>query len=161
MIFKTALPARLIAVATLAVGLGACSDTRMVRGYVFDKELAAAIQPGVDNRDSVTSTLGTPTLPGEFNDATWYYVSTTVRVRPVFWPDPKEHRVLAIRFNDAGVVEDITNYDLSHTRTITPVADKTPTRGRELNIFQQIFMNVGRFSGQAPVGAEGTVGPNG
>jgi outer membrane protein assembly factor BamE (lipoprotein component of BamABCDE complex) len=145
--------------ASLAVT--ACGNGRAVRGYIFDAELAGAILPGVDNRQSVHSTLGGPTLSAGFDDKTWYYVSTTVRVRPVFWPDPKHHRVMAVRFDDTGVVTQIDNFDLSHMTEIQPVADKTPTKGRKLNLFQQIFGNVGRFSGQAPVGSNGTTGPNG
>lgn len=142
--------------------LTACGDGRMVRGYVFDKELADAIQPGVDNRQSVEATLGTPTARATFDDQTWYYISTTVRIRPVFWPDAKEHRVLAIAFNDNGVVNDVNNFGLGDMRTISPVDDKTPTRGRKLNFFQQIFGGVGRFAGSAPVGASGGgTGPNG
>lgn len=143
------------------IALSACGNTRMVRGYVFDKQLADAIQPGVDNRQSVESTLGTPTVKASFNDNKWYYVSTTVRVRPVFWPDPKEHRVMAVAFNDAGVVTDVQNFDMSAMRSVNPVGDKTPTLGREINFFQQIFGNVGRFSGSAPVGSGETRGPNG
>ncbi|MFC3051160.1 outer membrane protein assembly factor BamE [Kordiimonas pumila] len=139
----------------------ACGNTRSVRGYVFDNDLANAILPGVDNRQSVRSTLGTPTVSAAFKDDTWYYVSTTVRIRPVFWPDPKEHRVMAVRFNDSGIVESIDNYDINAMQPINPVDDKTPTRGRTLNLFQQIFGNVGRFSGQAPVGSDTGRGPNG
>tara|TARA_R110002096_G_scaffold126381_5_gene273203 strand:+ start:98 stop:595 length:498 start_codon:yes stop_codon:yes gene_type:complete len=147
----------------LAAGLAttACGNGRAIRGYIFDKELADAIMPGVDNRQSVQSTLGTPSVSATFSEDTWYYVSTTVRVRPVFWPDAKEHRVLAISFNESGVVDNVDNYDLSHMRTIDPSGDRTPTRGRNLSLFQQIFGSVGRFSGQAPVGSQGGTGPNG
>jgi len=147
----------------LAAGLAttACGNGRAIRGYIFDKELAAAIMPGVDNRQSVKSTLGTPSVSADFTNDTWYYVSTTVRIRPVFWPDAKEHRVLAISFNDSGVVDNVDNYDLGDMRKINPVGDRTPTRGRELSLFQQIFGSVGRFSGQAPVGADSGRGPNG
>ncbi|MCJ9430405.1 outer membrane protein assembly factor BamE [Kordiimonas marina] len=145
----------------LGASLSACGNARMVRGYVFDPELANAIQPGVDNRQSVKATLGTPTVTSTFSDKTWYYVSTIVRVRPVFWPDPKDHRVLAVAFNDKGVVSDVENYDISTMRHINPVKDKTPTYGRSLNFFQQIFGSIGRFSGQAPVGSSDTPGPNG
>ena len=143
------------------ISLSACGNGRMVRGYVFDKELAGSIQAGVDNRQSVESTLGTPTIRASFDDNKWYYVSTTVRVRPVFWPDPKEHRVMAIAFNENGIVSDVENFDLSAMRNVDPVNDKTPTRGRNLNFFQQIFGSVGRFSGQAPVGSGESRGPNG
>lgn len=147
----------------LAAGLalGACGDSREVRGYVFDPQLADAIQPGVDNRISVESTLGTPTVKATFDDSTWYYVSTQVRVRPVFWPDPKEHRVLVVGFNDRGVVSSVNNLGLEDMREIESVADKTPTKGRRLNFFEQIFGSVGRFSGQAPIGSGENRGPNG
>ncbi|MBL4639616.1 MAG: outer membrane protein assembly factor BamE [Kordiimonadaceae bacterium] len=142
----------------------ACGNARATRGYIFDEALADAILAGVDNRRSVQSTLGSPSVTATFSDDTWYYVSTTVRVRPVFWPDAKKHRVLAISFSDSGVVENVDNFDLSDMRTINPVADKTPTRGRELSLFQKIFGNVGRFSGQGqgPNGSQGgTNTPNG
>ncbi|WP_374763819.1 outer membrane protein assembly factor BamE [Yunchengibacter salinarum] len=143
-----------------ALVLGACSDRRMSRGYIFDEELAGAIQPGVDNERSVQSTLGTPTLKSAYREGVWYYVSTKVRTRPVFFPDAKEHRVMAVRFADNGTVANVNNYDLADMKHVEPVGGKTPTRGREMGFFQQIFMNFGRFSGQAPVGSAGG-GPNG
>lgn len=166
MTFKTNPSAKALKTATLCLAVGlslsACGNARMTRGYIFDKELADAIQPGVDNRMSVESTLGSPTVRATFDDNVWYYVSTTVRVRPVFWPDPKVHRVMAVAFNDQGVVADIKNYDLSDMRTVEPVDDKTPTRGRNLGFFQQVFGTVGRFGGAAPVGTSSeTRGPNG
>lgn len=147
----------------LALGIAstACSNSRSVRGYIFDAELANAITAGVDNRQSVESTLGTPTIRATFSNDVWYYVSTTVKVRPVFWPEAKQHRVLAVGFNESGVVEKIENFDLSHMRDINPAGGKTETRGRNIGFFQQIFGSLGRFGGQAPVGAQGGNGPNG
>lgn len=143
----------------------ACGNTREVRGYVFDKQLADAILPGVDNRNSVLTTLGNPTMRGTFDDTTWYYVSTKVRVRPVFWPDAKEHRVLVVGFNDRGVVDQVNNLGLEDMRQVEAVQDKTKTRGRKQNFFQQIFGSIGRFGGAGP-GQQGgnqgpTRGPNG
>ncbi len=150
-------------IAGAALTTAACGNGRALRGYVFDTELADAIQPGVDNRTSVETTLGTPTMKATFDDATWYYVSTTVRIRPIFWPDATEHRVLAVSFNDSGVVSDVNNFGLDDRREVTNVGDKTPTKGRKLNLFEQIFGSIGRFGGQSPVGANdgGSRGPNG
>ena len=36
-----------------------CAGIKEHRGFVLDKELAQGIQVGVDNKDSVTKTLGT------------------------------------------------------------------------------------------------------
>jgi outer membrane protein assembly factor BamE (lipoprotein component of BamABCDE complex) len=153
--------AKIAVVASCALAASACSNSRSIRGYVFDAELADAIQAGVDNRQSVESTLGTPTVQGTFSNNTWYYISTTVKVRPVFWPEAKEHRVLAVGFNENGIVEKIENFDLSDMQNVNPVGGKTKTRGRNIGLFQQIFGSLGRFGGQAPVGAQGGNGPNG
>ncbi len=143
----------------MPLGLAACTTGEVARGYVFDAELADAITPGIDNQQSVFSTLGSPTVQATFADNRWYYVSTKVRQRPVYWPEATAHRVLAITFNDAGVVTEIDNYGLDDRRAIVPVADKTPTRGRDLNLFQQLFSNIGRFSGAPQQGPGGQQGP--
>ncbi len=152
-------------VSATALTTTACGNGSAVRGYVFDTELADAIQPGVDNRTSVETTLGTPTMRASFDEATWYYVSTTVRVRPVFWPDAKKHRVLVVAFNDRGVVSSVNNLGLDDMREVDSVGDKTPTRGRKVSLFEQIFGSIGRFGGGAPGQQQGgqgpTRGPNG
>lgn len=153
--FSSLLKLGLITSAALATT--ACGNSRAVRGYVFDKELADAIQPGVDNRLSVETTLGTPTMTASFDQSTWYYVSTTVRVRPVFWPDAKDHRVLVVAFNDRGVVSTVNNLGIDDMRDVTSVSDKTPTRGRKTSFFEQIFGSIGRFGGAGP----GQRGPQG
>ncbi|MBL4787875.1 MAG: outer membrane protein assembly factor BamE [Kordiimonadaceae bacterium] len=158
-IFSKKLPLALLLTGSLA--LTACGNRQQIRGYIFDKELASAILAGVDNRQSVQSTLGTPTTSATFDNDTWYYISTTVRTRPVFWAEPQQHQVLAVHFNDKGVVDNINNYDLSHVVIVSPVSDKTPTKGRTLSFFAQIFGSVGRFGAQAPVGSGENRGPNG
>lgn len=151
-------------VASTALTVSACGNGRAIRGYVFDAELADAIQPGVDNRLSVESTLGTPTMKASFDEATWYYISTTVRIRPVFWPNATEHRVLVVNFNDQGVVDQVNNLGLEDMRDVEHVGDKTPTKGRRVGLFEQIFGSIGRFGGQ-PNGQQGgdgnPRGPNG
>ena len=58
--------------ALVALGLGAaltagCSSIRDHQGYLVDEQLISAIQPGVDNKDSVAGTLGRPTFTGQFD----------------------------------------------------------------------------------------------
>ena len=49
-----------------AVLLTGCADTRQHKGVVLDSQLVSAIQPGVDNKDSVEKSLGRPSFTGEF-----------------------------------------------------------------------------------------------
>lgn len=152
--FKPALKAAVLILAGSSV-LAACGNARVQRGYIFDLDLANAIAAGVDNKQSVRDTLGTPTSRRVFDDSVWYYVSTQVRVRPIFWPDAKAHRVLAVSFGERDQVVSIENFGLEDMRDIRMVKDKTPTKGRELNFFQQLFQSVGQFGG-----APGQGGPN-
>ena len=54
--------------ALLCVAFGAmlsagCTRIADHQGAILDEQLVAAVQPGVDNRDSVTGTLGRPSVP--------------------------------------------------------------------------------------------------
>lgn len=150
----------LAAVALSAVA--GCANKDSYRGYMFDPALADAILPGIDNRVSVESTLGSPTLESTFDENVWYYVNRVDRNRSLYWPEAKSRKIMLVRFNGQGTVSEVTNYDLSSARDIDPVNDKTRSRGSELNFFQELFMNVGRFVGAqgGPQGANGP-GPNG
>ena len=46
------------AVMAAALAAGGCSSIRENRGYIQDPVLVAAVQPGIDNRQSVAATLG-------------------------------------------------------------------------------------------------------
>lgn len=138
----------LAAVALLASG---CSSIRQHRGYVIDEVLVAAVQPGVDNRESVQGTLGRPTFVGQFDQRDWYYVSRETRQAAFNNPTPYEQTILHIRFNEAGAVESVNQTGLELARAISPSGDRTPTLGSERSFFEEIFGNIGAVgqSGQA------------
>ena len=148
-------PRKVIATMVLGVALAAttaaCSTREVVRGYIVDEEIVGAIQPGVDNRQSVIGTLGTPTVESTFMGDTWYYVSSRTKQRAFFRERAIAQLILEIQFDDGGTVADIKRYTLADAHNINPRNDTTPTRGKELGFFEQIFGNIGRFSG-APAG---------
>jgi len=62
--------------ATMAALLASgCTQLRGHEGYISDDVLTGAIQAGVDNKQSVETSLGRPTFVGQFNKNDWYYVS--------------------------------------------------------------------------------------
>lgn len=138
-----------VALAALVAGAGlsACSPTTNVRGHVIEPRLVQAIQPGVDDQASVKAMLGTPSVTATFTDKRWYYVSRTTEQLAFFKPEVLEQQIVMVAFDDSGVVEDVRNIDLAEAEKIDPVNDETPTRGRELGFWEQIFGNIGRFSG--------------
>jgi len=144
------LPFARAAVAALACGLllAGCTRIRDHQGYVVDDTLIAAVQPGVDNRESVAGTLGRPTFVGQFDDRSWYYVSRETRQLAFNMPRPVEQTVLHVRFDEAGNVERVERTGLELVANIDPSNDKTPTLGSERNLFEEIFGNIGAV-GQA------------
>jgi outer membrane protein assembly factor BamE (lipoprotein component of BamABCDE complex) len=134
---------------SLAATLGAgCTAIREHRGYVVDPVLVAAVQPGVDNKESVQTTLGRPTFTGQFDQRDWYYVSRHTKQLAFARPSPTEQTVLHVRFNEAGMVERVNRTGLELARAVNPIGDRTPTLGSERSFFDDIFGNIGAVSQQ-------------
>lgn len=131
----------------LAFAVSGCTVDRQVRGYILDQQESDAITPGFDNMSSVVNLMGNPSMVGTFNEDVWYYISEQARRRSFFKPSATGRTILAVHFDPNGVVEEMKTYTLADARKINPENDKTPTRGRKLGFFEQIFGNIGRFSG--------------
>jgi outer membrane protein assembly factor BamE (lipoprotein component of BamABCDE complex) len=128
--------------------LAGCSSMgiRDHRGAVIDKELASAIQVGVDNKDSVAKTLGRPTFTGQFAPNDWYYVARDTRTMAFSDPKVLDQTVLHVRFDPAGNVIRVDRSGKELIASISPVNDRTPTLGRKHSFFDEIFGNIGTIS---------------
>jgi outer membrane protein assembly factor BamE (lipoprotein component of BamABCDE complex) len=147
----------LLGTLALSTLISACTTERQVRGYIRNEANVKAVTAGLDNHSSVADILGNPSVKSTFDPNTWYYISARTQRKAFFAEEPTLQRILAIHFDDDGMVERVQNYSLSDAHNITPNKDKTPTRGRQLGFWEQIFGNVGRFAGQGPAGS----GPRG
>lgn len=130
-----------------AVLLTACaSASRDFQGYIADENEPAAVKPGEDTRSTVLANLGSPSTSSLFDDNTWIYISATRERFAFYHPKVVEREVVAIRFDDTDVVDEVLTYDENDGRIINYAARETPTRGRELGLLEQIFGNVGRVA---------------
>ena len=146
--------AALLGATALAAG---CSTINDHRGFIAEESLIGAIQPGIDNRQSVEGTLGRPSFPSQFGPPTWYYVSSFTKQAPFGRPQIYEHSVLAIRFDQAGNVIEAKRSGVDEVVRISPDGDETPTLGRERTFLQDLFGNIGQV-GAAGAGAPGGPG---
>jgi len=128
-----------------AVFLAGCQDNLQVRGNMPDEEVVAEIRPGVHGRDDIVEMLGSPSTISTFQDTTWYYVGQKTEQLAFLKPEVIERKVLAISFDESGLVGETKSYTLADGREIDPVGRETPTEGRDLTILQQLFGNIGRF----------------
>lgn len=145
----------LAAVLAAALAAGGCSSIRENRGYIQDPVLVAAVQPGIDNRQSVAATLGRPSFTSQFGDPTWYYVSSITGRRPFVAPTIKEHSVLAVTFDAQGNVVSTEQSGLEDVVYLDPDGAETPTLGRERGFFEDLFGNIGRVGAGGMGGAAG------
>ena len=143
----------------LLATVAGCTTSRQMmnnQGYIADEELAASVQPGVDNRESVEKALGRPTLISQWTDDSWYYVSRNTKQLAFARPTPQSQRVLIVHFDKAGNVTNVERRGMEQVATISPNKDKTPTLGRERSFFEDIFGNIGAVG--APGMGGGTPG---
>ena len=148
--FKNGMKVFKVSPAVIAAALLAgCAGVQAHKGAVVDPELASAIQPGVDNKESVEKTLGRPSFLGQFNASDWYYVSRDTKAIAFRNPRVKKQTVLHVRFDQAGNVAWIQQTGKELVANIDPNDDKTPTLGRKRGLFEDLFGNIGTVNSPA------------
>lgn len=129
-----------------------CSRLRTHQGYIADPILIDSVAVGVDNKESIESTLGRPTFASQFDKNQWYYLARDTEQLAFSRPKAKSQTLMQISFDEAGNVANVTRSGVETIIKINPDGDKTPTLGRNRSFFQDIFGNIGT------VGAPGVGG---
>jgi outer membrane protein assembly factor BamE (lipoprotein component of BamABCDE complex) len=133
-----------VAVLALAAAFAAaCTPVRETHGWVSDTASEAEVQPGVDTRSTVLARMGSPSTTGAFGQTDWYYITSLQESFAYLKPKTSARQVTVIRFNAEDVVAGVEKFGIEKGRVINYSGDKTPTRGRELGILEQIFGTVG------------------
>lgn len=140
---KTAIVA---SVAMAFMATGCVSTVKAYHGYAPDEVTPSAIEPGVDTRSSVMAQLGSPSTESVFDDNTWVYITSIQERLAFFRPKTASRSVTAIRFTEEDVVDEVLEYDQDDGRVINYASRETPTRGRELGLWEQIFGTVGQVA---------------
>ena len=146
-----------IATIAAAVLLAGCAQFRSHKGVVIDPQLAAGVQPGVDNKDSVEKALGRPSFVGQFTPNDWYYVSRDVNQVAFRNPRVSKQDVVIVRFDQKGNVSSVSHTGKELVMNVEPTGKETPTLGRKRSFFEELFGNIGTVG--AP-GLPGGSGPN-
>lgn len=135
---------------TVAAGLlSACNPTLRTHGYIATEDKPQAVEPDSDTKASVLARLGSPSVKGTFDEEletdTWYYM-TSVRQRFAYLrPLVEERSITAVSFNKDGQVSKVAEYGIEDGQYVNYVDRKTPTRGRELSVLEQVFGTIGRL----------------
>ena len=148
---------RFLLLALCVFSLQACVSVRSSHGYVLEADQSAlTAKPGFDTKDSVLAKYGEPSMIGTFDRNAWYYLHSTDQTRAFFKPKTQSRTVIAIHFDPAsGQVSEFDSFSLADGEDIRLVQRETPTRGKQLNFWEQLLGNVGALP--AALGEEGPV----
>ncbi len=138
---------RFLLVLGLMTTLAACSGHQEVRGNFLTETQISNITIGETSRQDVIRQLGPPSTEGTFDSQVWYYIGRQTRRVAFFKPDVTDQKVVAVYFDDNGIVEMVQQYDKDDSRDVDVVTRETPTSGHSIGFFEQVLGNLGVMGG--------------
>ena len=142
---RTARAVRMAGLGLAMVALTACAEQIRSHGYVPEEADLAQITVGVDTRDTVAQVLGNPSTAGIVDSSGFYYVRSTFRHFGPTAPKVIEREIVAITFDDNGVVSNIERYGLEDGRAVVLSRRVTEHTDGKNGLLRQLLRNVGQF----------------
>ena len=136
---------KIVAFASVGLSLAACSAVYRNHGHVPTEEDLAEIVVGVDTRDSIAETVGAPSSSGVLNDSGYYYVATRMRHYGAAAPKPVSRELVAITFDQAGVVDGVQHFGLEDGKVIPLQRRVTSSSVKDKTFLRQLLGNLGNF----------------
>jgi outer membrane protein assembly factor BamE (lipoprotein component of BamABCDE complex) len=136
----------LIAAAICLLSVGACAPITSYQGFQAVEANPKDVKVGTDTKTSVTERLGSPSVVATFDPNTWFYMTQVSDQVAFKRPVVRRRDIVMIQFakDTDHKVEAVNTYTLKDGRIISINGNRTPTRGRELSVLEQILGNVGR-----------------
>jgi len=129
-----------------AVSLVACTSQYRNHGYVPSEEELAELVVGVDTRDSIEARLGSATFSDILDKGAVYYMRSRVRHLGYQAPEVVERTLVAINFDEEGVLSNIETYDLTDGREILLTQRVTESSVSNQGFLRQLLGNIGRVN---------------
>jgi len=126
--------------------MGACSPIYRNHGYVPLEENLSQITVGKSTRQDVADAIGRPSSTGLLEGSGWYYVGS--RWKTVTWHAPQEikREVVAISFNDKGVVSNVERFGLAQGEVVTLSRRVTESNVKGTGFIRQLLGSIGRVN---------------
>jgi outer membrane protein assembly factor BamE (lipoprotein component of BamABCDE complex) len=125
------------------LALGACAPVSTFQGFQAIEQSPKDVKVGTDTRSTVMAKLGTPTATATFDKNTWFYMSQISTKTSFYHPRLIKRDIIAIAFDkENDQVTAVNTYTLQDGRVIAYNGRETPTRGREMTVFEQLLGNL-------------------
>jgi outer membrane protein assembly factor BamE (lipoprotein component of BamABCDE complex) len=128
------------------LALAACSPVIRHHGYAPDERELALVEVGQDTRDTVIEKIGRPGASGVLEDSAWYYVQSKREHMGYREPREVERQVVAISFDDGGVVQNVERFGLEDGEVVALSRRVTKSNVPPPSIISQLLRNVGVFN---------------
>ena len=137
---------RIIILGAISLFILSCSQNIQNHGYIPPNSELKMIKVGVDTKKSVQELIGRPSTTGVLQNKSWYYVSSTMK--HFGWREVKEIKrvVVAIRYSQSGVVENIEEFSLSDGQDIKISSRVTRGPVKDNTFLMQLLGSFGRIN---------------
>ncbi len=136
------------------VAVTACTPMTRFHGFAPDARELAQLAVGQTTRDEVVTLFGAPTSDGGMRDDTLYYVASQFdRIGP-FAPQEVDRTVIALRFDSADRLRNVSRYTLEDGRVVTLDRRVTDDGIEDLGVLEQLLGSFGRLDAGTLLGAD-------
>lgn len=134
-----------LAAAVLVTGvLGACTETITTHGQVILPSRLAQVEAGQTTKSDVQRLLGSPSSTGTFDDNRWYYVTSTLKDKPLNPDIVQKREVVVIQFDpSSSIVTGVERKTETDGRQIEPDDHITATQGQSLGVVDSMIQSIG------------------
>jgi len=134
------------------VAATACTTIYRNHGYTPSEDELASLVVGVDTRDSVLDTVGRPSAGGVLNDSGAYYVSSRFQHYAYQKPRAIERLLVAVTFDEAGVVENIERFTLEDGQVVPLSRRVTDSNIKGVTFLRQLLGSFGNLDASRILG---------
>jgi len=146
---------RMTVLGAVLAGFAACTPLERTHGYVPSEEDLQQIVPGVDTRATVEDLVGVPSTSGALNESGYYYIQSDMST--FAWQAQKvvDRTVVAITFDQDGVVENIETYGLQDGQVVPLARRITRSGDGDISFIRKLFGNIGGLNAGQLLGGNG------
>jgi len=144
--FRPKTLARVVTMCLVLVTLSACQAVYRNHGHIPTAEELALVKIGVDTRETVKESIGAPSSSGVLNENGYYYVASRIRHRGATRPTVVSRSLVAISFDQRGVVRNIERFGLERGRLVVLERAVTSSSIQDKTFLRQLLGNLGNFN---------------
>jgi outer membrane protein assembly factor BamE (lipoprotein component of BamABCDE complex) len=151
---RLGLVTRAVCLTFLVALAAACSPITRNHGYVpLDRDLDDVVV-GESTQEDVAQAIGRPSSSGILTGSGWYYVGSKFEHRGGRAPREVERQVVAVSFDDKGVVENVERFGLEKGQTVVLSRRVTDSNIKGIGFLRQLLGSVGNLNAGSILGSD-------